>query len=200
MTKAFPGFSALPGVKDKMAQIFEDGVLQADPELDDAFDERSLKRSLRKKPEILHIASHFALQPGQEDDSFLLLGDGSHLTPATIRKERSLRFQGVDLLTLSACQTARGGDGSELDGFGATAQLSGASAVMASLWPVADKVTPELMAAFYRGMIDRKLDKAEALRQAQLKLVRGAQADGMLMAGAEAPALRWVRREMSARR
>ncbi|MCR8723570.1 CHAT domain-containing tetratricopeptide repeat protein [Frigidibacter sp. ROC022] len=180
VTKAFPGFDALPGVKREIERIFgaEGGVLAGKTGLDEAFDEASLKRTLRGKPEILHIASHFALQPGQEDDSFLLLGDGAHLTLATIRKERALRFRGVDLLTLSACQTARGGDGSELDGFGATAQLSGASAVMASLWPVADEATPRLMALFYRNMIEGGMDKAEALRQAQLSMLAEGGAGG----------------------
>jgi CHAT domain-containing protein/tetratricopeptide (TPR) repeat protein len=179
VTRAYPGFDALPGVRLEMERIFgAGGSLAGQTGLDEGFDEASLKKSLRGKPEILHIASHFALQPGQEDDSFLLLGDGAHLTLASIRKERALRFQGVDLLTLSACQTARGGDGSELDGFGATAQLSGASAVMASLWPVADEATPRLMAAFYRGMVVEGLDKAEALRQAQLGMLAGAGGGG----------------------
>lgn len=180
VTKAFPGFDALPGVKREIERIFgaDGGVLGGQTGLDEAFDEASLKKTLRGKPEILHIASHFALQPGQEDDSFLLMGDGAHLTLATIRKERGLRFQGVDLLTLSACQTARGGDGSELDGFGATAQLSGASAVMASLWPVADEATPILMSLFYKGMMVDGLDKAEALRQAQLAMLAEGGASG----------------------
>lgn len=172
VTKAHAGFSALPGVRDELSTIFG-GVLEGETALDEAFDERSLRRSLLRKPSILHIASHFSLQPGREDDSFLLLGDGSHLPLSKIRETRALRFQGVDLLTLSACQTARGGDGSEIDGFGATAQLNGAGAVMASLWPVSDAATPPLMRAFYHGLMEAGLDKAEALRQAQLSLLQG---------------------------
>ena len=77
------------------------------------------------------------------------------------------------MLTLSACQTARGGDGAEIDGFGATAQLNGAGAVLASLWPVSDAATPQLMRDFYYGLIDDGLDKAEALRRAQVKMLTG---------------------------
>lgn len=176
VTLAHPGFSALPGVAAELRTIFTPGVLLGETELDAQFDERSLKRVLLKKPKILHIASHFSLLPGRENDSFLLLGDGSHLPLSKIRSTRALRFQGVDLLTLSACQTARGGDGAEIDGFGATAQLNGAGAVLASLWPVSDAATPELMHGFYEGMMAQGLDKAESLRLAQLKMLHGGEA------------------------
>lgn len=172
VTQAHPGFSALPGVAKELTTIFgASGVLAGDTALDAGFDERSLKRALLAKPGVLHIASHFNLVPGREDDSFLLLGDGTHLSLAKIRSTRALRFQGVDLLTLSACQTARGGDGAEIDGFGATAQLNGAAAVMASLWPVSDAATPRLMRDFYAGMMGQGFDKAEALRQAQVAML-----------------------------
>lgn len=175
VTQAHEGFSALPGVARELDTIFGagTGVLSGQTGLDGDFDERSLKRALLGKPTILHIASHFNLVPGREDDSFLLLGDGSHLPLSKIRSTRALRFTGVDLLTLSACQTARGGDGAEIDGFGATAQLNGAGAVMASLWPVSDQATPLLMHDFYDGMIGQGLDKAEALRRAQVAMLTG---------------------------
>lgn len=178
VTQAHPGFSALPGVAKELTTIFgASGVLAGETALDAGFDERSLKRALLAKPGVLHIASHFNLVPGREDDSFLLLGDGTHLSLAKIRSTRALRFQGVDLLTLSACQTARGGDGAEIDGFGATAQLNGAAAVMASLWPVSDAATPRLMRDFYAGMMGQGFDKAEALRQAQVAMLTGAGAE-----------------------
>ncbi len=178
VTRAHPNFSALPGVREELETIFsgEDkkGILSGPTNLDERFDERNLKRTLLKKPTILHIASHFSLVPGRENDSFLLLGDGKHLPLSEIRQQKALSFRGIDLLTLSACQTARGGDGSEIEGFGATAQLNGASSVLASLWPVADDATPRLMHDFYRTMMVDGLTKAEALRQAQIAMLTGA--------------------------
>ncbi len=181
VTLAHPGFSALPGVAAELDTIFgkSKGVLGGEIALDAGFDERSLKKVLLHKPGILHIASHFNLVPGREDDSFLLLGDGSHLALSKIRSTRALRFQGVDLLTLSACQTARGGDGAEIDGFGATAQLNGAAAVMASLWPVSDAATPRLMRDFYQAMMVDGLDKAESLRRAQLAMLKSGKAPNL---------------------
>ncbi|WP_370320292.1 CHAT domain-containing protein [Oricola sp.] len=181
VTAAHPGFSPLPGVKREIEQIFagedNNGILEGPAEFDDAFSEKSLRLTLLKKPEILHIASHFNLMPGQIDNSFLLLGDGAHLPLSDIRNKRALSFKGIDLVTLSACQTAMGGggDGSEIEGFGTTAQMSGASAVMASLWPVADEATAKLMEDFYDNMMRGGMSKADALRAAQITMMRGSE-------------------------
>ncbi|MEM6276101.1 MAG: CHAT domain-containing protein [Pseudomonadota bacterium] len=175
VTQAHGAFSALPGVELEISTLFDmgdgQGVLSGATALDADFDTRALQRSLRREPELLHIASHFALVPGQVDDSFLLMGDGSHLPLSEIADR--FRFTGVDLLTLSACQTARGGDGSEIDGVAAAALKSGASAVMASLWPVADAATPILMQDFYEGLYGDGLDKAAALQRAQIAMLEG---------------------------
>jgi len=89
-----------------------------------------------------------------------------------------LDLQYVDLLTLSACQTALGGgedaNGMEVEGLGAIAQRQGAKAVLASLWPVADSSTALLMENLYRLHRDDHLSKAVALQQAQLLLLHGA--------------------------
>lgn len=180
VTAAHPGFSPLPGVRRELETIFagsdHQGILRGPTELDDGFSSRHLRLTLLKKPAILHIASHFNLIPGREDDSFLLLGDGSHLPLSDIRSNRAYSFGGIDLVTLSACQTALGsGDGSEIEGFGATAQLSGASSVMASLWPVADEATARLMGDFYKAMVQDGLSKADALRQAQIAMMHSGQ-------------------------
>jgi CHAT domain-containing protein len=79
----------------------------------------------------------------------------------------------VQLLTLSACNTGLG-DGTEVEGFGTLAQRQGAKAVIASLWPVADSSTSQLMQEFYRiRQSDSKLTKIEALQRAQLRLLGG---------------------------
>jgi CHAT domain-containing protein len=110
------------------------------------------------------------------DDSFLLLGDGSHMTLADFKTK--LNLNGVEMLTLSACQTAVGDDnasrhGVEVEGLGAIAQQSGAKAVLATLWPVADGSTALLMSTLYKAHKVDRLDKADALRQAQLTLLKG---------------------------
>jgi len=86
-------------------------------------------------------------------------------------------FAGVELLTLSACNTAAqqaGANGREIDGFAELAQRLGAGSVMATLWPVADNSTPWLMREFYQSRQSGKgLTKAEAFRRAQVALLNG---------------------------
>jgi CHAT domain-containing protein len=106
----------------------------------------------------------------------LLLGDGSHLTLADLKNLGQL-FSGVDLLTLSACNTAIGdrlGDGKEVESFGVIAQKKGAGAVMASLWPVMDESTQLFMREFYSlHGAKPNATKADAIREAQLAMLRG---------------------------
>ena len=101
----------------------------------------------------------FTWLPAAWDDSFLLLGDGSHLT-AKAQIKTKLNFNSVELLTLSACETALGDDSStlptgvEVEGLGAIAQQAGAKAVLATLWPVADASTAALMRALHLAYRD----------------------------------------------
>ncbi|PYS93226.1 MAG: hypothetical protein DMF64_05970 [Acidobacteria bacterium] len=188
VSKAHDQFPALPAVPEELHSIFRDDAAQT-PDgsplaghvlLDDSFNEEAFKTSLRQRYPVVHIASHFSFQPGNETDSFLLLGDGQRLSLAQLKSAQNL-FGGVELLTLSACDTANGGagsDGKEVEGFAVLAQRQGAKAVIASLWPVADRSTRLLMQNFYQlrnaqvGTL-----KAEALRQAQLALLRGTKTD-----------------------
>jgi CHAT domain-containing protein len=103
------------------------------------------------------------------------LGDGSPFTLDEMKNEKDL-FSGVELLTLSACNTAAqqpDANGREVDGFAELAQRLGANSVLATLWPVADNSTPWMMREFYDLKINKHLNKAEALRHAQLSLLKG---------------------------
>jgi len=172
---------ALPGVVEEMHGIIREegsksGVLPGTIKLDEAFTQETMLAELRNRNPVVHIASHFQFQPGNETNSALLLGDGKFLSLVQIKSLPNV-FGGVELLTLSACNTATGGSGAngkEVEGFGVLAQRQGAKAVVASLWPVFDTSTKVLMQDFYR-LREAKSDttKAEALRQAQLRLLRG---------------------------
>ncbi|HEX9138325.1 MAG TPA: tetratricopeptide repeat protein [Steroidobacteraceae bacterium] len=177
VTKGGSGYDPLPYAGVELNGIAgKKGILGGTVLLDSAFNEGSLRDGLDQGYPIIHIASHFQFAPGDMDDSFLLLGDGSHLTLAQIKTK--LNFTNVELLTLSACQTALGDDGVahhgvEVESLGAIAQQAGAHAVLATLWPVADVSTAGLMRALYEAHKDDHLDKAEALRKAQLALLHG---------------------------
>lgn len=177
VTKAVGQFTALPAVRNEMRSIFKaasNGVLPGEIYLDEAFTAQRFKDISQRPLQLLHVASHFLFSPGTEIHSFLLLGDGQKLTLGDIRTQ-NYRFDHLDLLTLSACDTGLGGGrdatGREIEGFGVIAQQQGAKAVLATLWPVADDSTAKLMAEMYRRRQDNKLTKMESLRQAQLSLL-----------------------------
>jgi CHAT domain-containing protein len=181
VTKEHEGAPALPEVASELSGIISDkagskGVLDGSIQMDEAFTEESFRAELRKKAPVIHIASHFTFHPGDDTSSFLTMGDGSRLTLSRLKNLPNL-FGGVQLLTLSACNTGMGGssaDGKEVEGFGALAQNQGAKAVVASLWSVADASTSRLMQEFYRiREASTGITKLEALRQAQLELLRG---------------------------
>jgi CHAT domain-containing protein len=174
-------YRALPGVRDELAGILSDTAGGSAPLrggflLDAQFTRASLEEGLARARPVLHIASHFIMKPGQEGDSFLLLGDGTRLTLEEISRSSRLRFQGVELLTISACETALGGEGTglEVEGFGALAQNKGAGAVIASLWSISDDATAAFMRTFYAKVARDGLSKAEAMRATQREMMASA--------------------------
>ncbi|MEX0269165.1 CHAT domain-containing protein [Leptolyngbyaceae cyanobacterium UHCC 1019] len=143
--------------------------------LNQAFNFRALRDNLVGH-KILHIATHGKFVAGRPEDSFLVLGSGEKLTIPEIKTLQDL--SNIHLVVLSACETALGGDqdGIEISGLSSYFLSNGAKAVIASLWSVDDKSTSELMYEFYRTLAtstaQKTMTKAEALRQAQLSLIR----------------------------
>ncbi|NJK27840.1 MAG: CHAT domain-containing protein [Coleofasciculaceae cyanobacterium SM2_3_26] len=77
----------------------------------------------------------------------------------------------IELLVLSACQTAVGDDRAAL-GLAGVAVRAGARSTLASLWSVNDEATSLLMTRFYQELADPSVTKAEALRRAQVSLLQ----------------------------
>ncbi|PYQ81149.1 MAG: hypothetical protein DMG01_04745 [Acidobacteria bacterium] len=115
-----------------------------------------------RHPELSGIVLSLFNRNGESQDGFLRLHDIHNLNiPA-------------DLVVLSACSTALGTEvvGEGLIGLVRGFMYAGAASVVASLWPVDDEATSELMARFYRQMFVRHLTPPAALRAAQLEMVR----------------------------
>lgn len=158
------------------------GILPGRILLDPDFSGAAFQAGLHQGYPVVHIASHFVFNPISDAQSFLLLGDGK-LSLAELRNNDQITFLGVDLLALSACETAAGpkGNGQEIDGLGFLAEEKGARAVLASLWSVDDESTTSLMSRFYTELKnDPTTSKAEALRRAQVALLKSRPgADGL---------------------
>ena len=166
---------ALPFVARELQAVGAIGGIPSHTYLDAGFTAAALERALQRSS-MVHIASHFVLRPGRDDGSYLVLGQGQQLSLAELAQAR-FRFVGLDLLTLSACETAvpAGVDatGRELAGLAWLARARGARHVLASLWRVPDRSTATLMTDFYRAL-GRGAGKPEALRTAQLRQIRRA--------------------------
>jgi CHAT domain-containing protein len=131
----------------------------------------SLVSALSKgQVDVLHLATHAAFN-GQSDQSYIVVD--TQLVPlSTLRAlivGNRARGDELDLIVLSACETALGDDQASMGLAGAAVQ-AGAHSAIASLWSVNDASTALLMKAFYARY--RSGDsKSEALRQAQLSLL-----------------------------
>jgi CHAT domain-containing protein len=147
--------------------------------IDKDFTEITFADALDRDIPLVHVASHFHLEPGNITNSYLLLGDGGALTLEKFREE-SFKLGKVEHLTLSACNTAielGEGAGREMEGLGVLAQKKGAKSVIATLWPIADKSTGIFMPRFYELLQQDGVTKAEALRRAQVEFIEGTLSD-----------------------
>ncbi|MEM9542228.1 MAG: CHAT domain-containing protein [Cyanobacteria bacterium P01_E01_bin.42] len=118
---------------------------------------------------IVHLGTHGIFKAGRPSESYISLGEG-RLGLDEIR-QLGLHDPPVELLVLSACQTALGDVEAEL-GFAGLAVAAGVKTALGSLWYVSDEATLALMTGFYSALRDVPI-KAEALRRSQLALLRG---------------------------
>ena len=166
-------FSPLEYVKSEI-----DGLVQQLPGsqslLDQDFQRDRLKKVLNQTSfPIIHIATHgqFGADPG---DTFLVTGDRPQNKLTIADLDRLLRRAAknkdpIDLLMLTACQTAVGDDRSTL-GLAGVALQAGARSAIASLWFISDEATGELTNSFYNNL--PKMSRAEALQNAQRELIK----------------------------
>ena len=170
VASAVDGFPPLPRVRAELQglQRLYGGVVLLDQE----FSPERLDKTLRQGPfAIVHIAAHGQFR-SEAAQSFLLTAQGK-LTMAQLgQMVGRLRFreQPLELLTLSACETARGDDRAAL-GLAGVAIQAGARSALATLWLVADEAAAVLMETFYQRLQDPTVSRARALQQAQRTLL-----------------------------
>ena len=170
LTEAVQGFPALPYVGMELDEL---NAIGSGAELRDrTFTADNLERELRDKPfSIVHVASHAQFESDSRR-SFLLTYDG-RMTIDRLESSMKLnryRDEPVELLFLSACQTAAGDERAAL-GLAGVAVKAGARSALATLWHINDQASSLLVAEFYRQVGQPGVNKAEALRRAQLKML-----------------------------
>lgn len=173
ISEARSGFSALPGVKSEVKQISQK-VNSTSTLLNENLTEASLSAKLKKgSANVVHLATHGQFSSSL-DDTFLLTWDGRiniKELSELLRNRQNRQSKNIDLLVLSACDTAAG-DNRAVLGLAGLAVKSGARSTIASLWPVKDEATVNLMNSFYENLLKSGITKAEALRQAQIQMMK----------------------------
>ena len=169
ISKARNGLSALPAVEEEIADISQ--LVSADTLVNEEFTSARLAEDIKNSSaSIVHLATHGQFSSRLED-TFLSTWEGrlSVKELSEILKSRGAS-SAIELLVLSACDTATGDDRAVL-GLAGLAVQSGARSTVATLWPVKDKAAAKLMGELYEGIDEPGISKAQALRRAQLALI-----------------------------
>ncbi|MBH0177593.1 MAG: CHAT domain-containing protein [Nitrospira sp.] len=170
LSEAVQGFPSLPNADKELEAI--GAIYTSQRLLNREFRVPALEQAMKKAPvTIVHIASHGKFERDVKN-SFLLTFDEKLTMDRLSQIVGSFKFrdQPLELLSLSACQTAAGDDRAAL-GLAGVAIKAGARSALATLWFVNDEASSALVTEFYRQLKNPALSKAQALRQAQLTLL-----------------------------
>ena len=165
------GFPALPAVDTEMEQIA--AAVPTTQLLNQTFTTQRLTDTLDDTPfSVVHLATHGQFSSKAEDTFLVTWDDRINVQDlGTLLRPRQ-QNQPLELLVLSACQTATGDKRAAL-GLAGIALRSGARSTLATLWQVNDESTADLMAQFYQQLAKHpEMTKAAALRTAQLRLLK----------------------------
>ncbi|MCK5093068.1 MAG: CHAT domain-containing protein, partial [Gammaproteobacteria bacterium] len=171
LTESVQGFPALFNVSKEIETIQKLYGGKTLKDKDFSFSNIESELSAREYS-VVHIASHGKFT-GDVKESFLLTYHEKMTMDKLeqfIGKSRYRFDTPIELLTLSACETAAGDDLAGL-GLASVAIKSGARSALATLWSIDDASTSQLVVEFYRQLKNPDLTKAKALQQAQLKIL-----------------------------
>ncbi len=164
-------FPQLDNVMLELKQIGSE-VPRSEKLLNQNFTKINLQSKIKSNSfNVVHMATHGQFSSNLEEtfilawDRLLKIDDLDTL----LRTNDSQGASDIELLVLSACQTATGDNRAAL-GLAGIAVRAGARSTLATLWSVDDSSTAALMSEFYKQLANTNLTKAEALQQAQLAL------------------------------
>lgn len=170
ISKPVQGFPALHHVVDELNNV--QSAFGGTQLLDEEFRSVELKAALKNmNPSVLHISTHGRFEKNVKE-SFILTYD-DHLNMRQLADYIGLfkfRENPLELLVLSACETAQGDDRAAL-GLSGIAVKAGARSAIGTLWKVHDAAAAELIGEFYHQLHKPRTSRAHALQQAQLKLL-----------------------------
>lgn len=171
LSAARQGFSALPQVEKELAEISQ--KFPAQVLLNEEFTRNTVVEQVDKnQSRIVHLATHGQFS-SKAEDTFLLTWDSRlqvQELDSLLQRRAITEVGAIELLVLSACETAAGDDRAVL-GLAGIAVKSGARSTLATLWRVRDRSTALFMTEFYQQLQTPGVTKAAAMRRAQLALL-----------------------------
>jgi CHAT domain-containing protein len=170
LTEPVQGFPGLPYVSSELKAI--QTLYGGQFLLNEQFRVSAMEKELKKEPfGIVHIASHGSFG-GTVDKTFILAFDERFSMERFGEYVGLFRFRDepLELLTLSACETAAGDEKAAL-GLAGVAVRAGARSAVATLWHVNDPASYELIVEFYKQLQKPSVSRASALQAAQLKMM-----------------------------
>jgi CHAT domain-containing protein len=168
LSKPYQGYSGLDNVEKQFAQIKVE--INSEILLNDNFNTDNFTTRVARIPStIIHLATHGQFSSDIED-TFIITSDGrinpNHLSEIIQNREKIIS-QPLELLTLIACETAKGDNRATL-GLAGIAFKAGARTTLAPLWKIiADQSSGDLISHFYRELKNSNNSKAIALQKAQ---------------------------------
>ncbi|MBD2450725.1 CHAT domain-containing protein [Nostoc sp. FACHB-152] len=172
LTEARHGFSSLPNVNDELKAI--ESQVPNEVLLNQTFTSSALRKQIDSIPfSVVHLATHGQFS-SNADETFVLAWDKPikvNELKELLRSREQTTPEPIELLVLSACETAEGDKRAAL-GLAGIAIQAGARSTLASLWSLDDESGARLISQFYKELATKQVTKAEALRQAQLSLLK----------------------------
>ena len=168
LTEAVQGFPALPNVDVELSAV--KGLFRGKQLVDKQFLVPTMEREMKEEQfNVVHIASH-GLVESDVSNSYVLAYDDKITMDRLSQLIGMFKYRNspLELLTLSACETAVGDDRAAL-GLAGVAIKAGARSALATLWFIDDQATSQLVAEFYSQLRDPLISKAVALQRAQVK-------------------------------
>ena len=165
-------FASLLNVPQELQKI-QEVVVENEQLLNQEFNRENLEKQMSSNQfKVIHLATHGQFS-SQAEKTFILASDGAiniKQLDSLFRSREPNQSRIIDLLVLSACETAPG-DNRAVLGLAGMAVRAGARSTIASLWSLNDQSAVEFMGHFYEQLIQGK-SRAEALRQAQLAFLK----------------------------
>jgi CHAT domain-containing protein len=170
LSKAVGDYPPLDHVSKELGEI--ERIFGGKKLFDSEFTTQRLRSTLREHEfSVVHIATHGEFRT-EGESSFLVTYDGQLTMDELADAVGAFRFRDrpLELIVLSACETAVGDQRAAL-GLAGIAVKAGARSAIGTLWTVNDATSAQLMASFYRELQTPGVSRAKALQRAQLELM-----------------------------